>query len=260
MRKSTVLKNDFRRRHYSVLIILALILIALAVFLLIWSVIAQIEVIELRYAEMQAMLAEWEYFIASLENKWLLILVLFLLYSLKCFVSVIPLSALFIISGMVFNVQYATAINIIGVAILVSIKFLWGDKFGGGSVSRVISRSGFVKDFLKLEGSGNPWMLFLARLVPFAPVNTVSRLYGASEIQYDKYLLLSLLGFAPRILSFSVLGNNVFDPFSVGFFGPIIIMLFLSGISILILDFALGLFGKRRRLSEIDKEERNNVI
>jgi len=237
-----------------------LILIALAVFLLIWSVIAQIEVIELRYAEMQAMLAEWEYFIASLENKWLLILVLFLLYSLKCFVSVIPLSALFIISGMVFNVQYATAINIIGVAILVSIKFLWGDKFGGGSVSRVISRSGFVKDFLKLEGSGNPWMLFLARLVPFAPVNTVSRLYGASEIQYDKYLLLSLLGFAPRILSFSVLGNNVFDPFSVGFFGPIIIMLFLSGISILILDFALGLFGKRRRLSEIDKEERNNVI
>jgi uncharacterized membrane protein YdjX (TVP38/TMEM64 family) len=260
VRKSTVLKNDFRRRHYSVLIILALILIALAVFLLIWSVIAQIEVIELRYAEMQAMLAEWEYFIASLENKWLLILVLFLLYSLKCFVSVIPLSALFIISGMVFNVQYATAINIIGVAILVSIKFLWGDKFGGGSVSRVISRSGFVKDFLKLEGSGNPWMLFLARLVPFAPVNTVSRLYGASEIQYDKYLLLSLLGFAPRILSFSVLGNNVFDPFSVGFFGPIIIMLFLSGISILILDFALGLFGKRRRLSEIDKEERNNVI
>ncbi len=260
MRKSTALNKGFRRRHYRILIIVALILVALAVFLLIWSAIAQIEAIELRYAKMQAMFAQWEIFIASLENKWLLILVLFLLYSLKCFVPIIPLSALFIISGMVFNVQYATAINIVGVAILVSIKYLWGDKFGGGGLSRFISRSDFVKDFMKLEGSGNPWMLFLARLVPFAPVNTVSRLYGASEIQYDKYLLLSLLGFAPRILSFSVLGNNVFDPFSVGFLGPIIIMLFLSGISILILDFALGLFGKRRRLSEIDKEERDSVI
>lgn len=260
MRKATVSKNGFTRRHYSILIIVAFILIALAAVLLVWTYIAQIKAIELRYAEIQAKLADWELFIASLENKWLLILILFLLYALKCFISVIPLSALFIISGMVFSVQYATAINIVGVALLVSIKFLWGDKFGGGSVSKIISRSKITREFLKLEGEGNPLMLFLARLVPFMPVNTVSRLYGASEIKYDKYLLLSLLGFAPRILSFSVLGNNVFDPFSVGFFVPIIVMLFLSGVSILLFDFTLGLFRKRRRLNGTNNGERNNDI
>lgn len=258
MRKAAVSKNGFKRSHFSSLIIIALVLIALSIILLIWTIIAQNEAIKMQYAELQAKLTEWELLIASLENRWLLILVLLLLYALKAFIAIIPLSALFVISGMVFEVQYATAINIVGVAILLSIKFMLGNKFGGGSASKVISRFRLSREFMDLEGEGNSWMLFIARLVPFVSVNMVSKIYGASEMKYDKFLLLSLLGLSPRILSFSVLGNNVFDPFSVGFLVPIIVMLFLSGVSLLILDFALGLFGRRKRAREANNGERNN--
>lgn len=247
MDKRPLKKTAPKKRHFNMLIVAALILISLSVFLFIWTYIAQIESIKVHYAELQSKLLEWQLFIASLENKWLLILVIFLLYALKSFILLIPLSTLFIISGMVFDVQYAAAINIVGVTILVSIKFFWGNRFGGGSASKLVSRVKILKELLKLEHSGNPFILFIARFVPFLPVNSISRLYGTSEINYDKYLLISLLGFAPRILSFSVLGNHVFDPFSVGFFGPIIIMLFLSGISMLVLNFTLTFFQKEIR-------------
>ncbi|HZJ75166.1 MAG TPA: VTT domain-containing protein [Clostridia bacterium] len=239
-----------KKRHFNILIIVALILISLSVFLFIWAYIAQIDSIKVHYREFQTQLTQWQLFIASLENKWLLILVIFLLYALKSFIIIIPLSTLFIISGMVFDVQYATAINIVGVTILVSIKFFWGNKFGGGNASKLISRIKILKELMKLEHSGNPFILFIARFVPFVPVNTISRLYGTSEINYDKYLLISLLGFSPRILSLSVLGNHVFDPFSVGFFGPIIIMLFLSGVSMLILNFTLTFFRKEAKYKQ----------
>ena len=236
-----------KKRRFIMLIIAALILFSLSVFLFIWAYIAQIDSIKVHYRELQAQLSQWQLFIASLENKWLLILIIFLLYALKSFIIIIPLSTLFIISGMVFDVRYATAINIVGVTILVSIKFFWGNKFGGGNASKLISRVKILKELLKLEHSGNPFILFISRFVPFVPVNTISRLCGTSEINYDKYLLISLLGFSPRILSLSVLGNHVFDPFSVGFFGPIIIMLFLSGVSMLKLNFTLAFFRKEAK-------------
>jgi len=44
------------------------------------------------------------------------------------------------------------------------------------------------------------------------------------------------------------LGNNVFDPFSVGFLAPIIILLFIAGFSMLILDLVIILFGKQKKL------------
>ncbi|HZK21839.1 MAG TPA: VTT domain-containing protein [Oscillospiraceae bacterium] len=246
MEKKTLDKTAPKKKRLNMLIIAALILISLAIVLFIWTYIAQIDAIKMHYAELQTKLTQAQNFIASLENKWLLILIIFLLYALKGFVIFIPLSTLFIVSGMVFDVQYATAINIVGVTILVSIKFFWGSKFGGGGALKLITHFKILKELMRLEHSGNPFILFIARFVPIVPVNTVSRLYGASEIDYDKYLLISLLGFAPRILSFSVLGNHVFDPFSVGFFAPIIIMLFLSGFSMLILNFTLGFFRKEK--------------
>ncbi len=250
LKKREVRAERGKVKHHKILLAVACILIGLAVVLLIWMYLAQVEAIRERYAELQEKLTYYETVIASLENKWLLVLIVFFLYALKSFGFFAPLSGLFIIPGMVFKVQYATAINIIGVSILISIRYYWGNKHGGGSVSKLISKVSLIRDFLKLEDTGNPWVLFLARLLPIAPVNAVSRLYGASETPYDKYLLISLLGFAPRILSFSVLGRNVFDPFSVGFLLPIVIMLFISGVSMFLLDYAIYLFGRHKKAAE----------
>lgn len=235
--------------RHKIIFVLGVACTAVATFLLLWLSLSQLEVLRSRYAELLALLTRWEETIASLENRWLLIIVLFLLFALKSFVTLYPLSALFIISGMVFDVQYATAINIVGIIILISAKFFWGEKYGGGKVYDLIKRSRMATELLNLEGDGNPWLLVLLRFVPIIPVNIVSRLYGASSIEYDRFLLLSLLGFAPRLISYSVLGNHVFDPFSVGFLVPIIVLFYITGISLLILVGVLNLVKAREQKS-----------
>ena len=115
-----------RHSHHKLLLAAAVVLSALAVLLFIWSYLAQIEELRVRYGQIMSTLTHWENTIASLENKWLIILVIFLLFALKALVSFYPMSALFIVSGMVFDVQYAMAINIAGLSILISIVFLRG--------------------------------------------------------------------------------------------------------------------------------------
>jgi hypothetical protein len=46
-------------------------------------------------------------------------------------------------------------------------------------------------------------------------------------------ILFSLIGFLPRLLSFTFVGRNVYDPLSSEFLVPIMILLFLSGVSLL---------------------------
>lgn len=74
-------------------------------------------------------------------------------------------------------------------------------------------------------------MLF--RLVPYFPINSISQLYGALEYDYWKFILLSLLGFTPKIISYSMIGRHVYNPFSLAFMLPIVIIFTISGVSIL---------------------------
>lgn len=189
-----------------------------------------------------AYLDEWfvnlELFIAQYESFTAFFLLMFL-FIFKSFVPVIPFSVLFIASGMVFNELIAFVINVIGFLLLCTVKFYWGKEKGGGKVHNLANRSERVYGFMDFGGKGNKWMLALMRFVPVFPVNTVSRAYGATEMKITKYLKYSLIGFLPRLVLWSVIGFNIFDPFTVQFMAPIIILLIISGISLLILNALL---------------------
>lgn len=185
-----------------------------------------------------------ELFIAGL-NRWGALGVIMLLFALKAFVPTVPLSVIFIATGMVFPVPVAALINICGFAVLCSIKFFWGKKHGGGNAHKFLSRSATIKSFMKLGGNGNKWMLVLLRFIPFIPINTVSRLYGGTEINPLEFILYSVLGFLPRLISWSVVGCNVTNPFTAAFTAPIIVLLMISGISLLILNTLLNTIKKQ---------------
>jgi uncharacterized membrane protein YdjX (TVP38/TMEM64 family) len=58
------------------------------------------------------------------------------------------------------------------------------------------------------------------------------------------FVVLSVVGFLPRLISWSIIGCNVFDPFTPAFLTPIAILLVISGISILLLDILFKLIRK----------------
>ena len=53
-------------------------------------------------------------------------------------------------------------------------------------------------------------------------------------MRYDLkwYMLLSVAGFLPKLVSYSVIGRNVYDPFSMAFILPFVILFTISGLSL----------------------------
>lgn len=161
------------------------------------------------------------------------------LFAMKSVVAFIPFSVLFISSGMVFSAPVAMGVSVLGFALIISVKFFWGKKFGGGNAHKLAFKSKSVTRFMDFNGTGNKWMLVVLRFVPFVPVGTVSRAYGATDMKYLPFVGLSVLGFLPRVVLWSFVGTNIFDPFTPTFMAPIIVLLIISGISLLIWDAVL---------------------
>lgn len=81
-------------------------------------------------------------------------------------------------------------------------------------------------------------------------MNTVSRLFGSLNITYWEYIFISVGGFSPKIVSYTIIGRNVYDPLSPSFIVPIIVLLLISAVSALILNFVLDAAAKSSKSKE----------
>lgn len=204
-------------------------------------------------------LDEWYYqieqFIASFD-KISAVAVILGFFVTKTFIPIIPFSVLFIGSGLVFSSPVAVAVNLLGFAVLVSIKFYWGRRFGGGGAHKLLLRSQSLTQFMDFHGKGNKWMLVILRFIPFIPVGTVSRAYGATDMNYIPFVSLSVLGFLPRLVAWSAVGTNIRNSFSPNFIIPLIALAVTSGVSLLLLDAMLKLI--RKDVNDNDKDVKKN--
>lgn len=185
------------------------------------------------YEVIRERLAELEIFIAEIPQRGLFILAIFLLFAVKCFVPIYLTSSVCFLTGLVLPMYLAIPVNILGLCIMLSVKYLWGFRFGGGMAWRIISRSEHLRKVIEQDGSGNPWLLVMLRLVPTSPINAVSSVYGSLDFGYWKFMLLSIIGFMPRLVSFTFVGRSAYDPLSAQFLVPIMIISLLTGISLL---------------------------
>ncbi len=239
-------KRTKEEKRSLVLKIVSIACFSVALFLVLLTYIVTLPQIQSQITEIEDWFNKLEAFIGSL-NKLLAFLTVISLFLVKGFIPFVPLSVLFISSGLVFPAPLAALINVLGFAILVSVKYAWGKKLGGGGAHKILVKSEVVYDFMDLGGKGNWWMLVILRFVPFIPINTVSRIYGATSMNYWRFCMFSVLGFLPRILIWSIIGVNITDPFSVSFMAPIIVLLLVSGISVLVLRTLLNHIDKNKK-------------
>jgi uncharacterized membrane protein YdjX (TVP38/TMEM64 family) len=151
---------------------------------------------------------------------------------------------LLVASGLVFPMYIAAILNAFGFLLFANIKFLWGKLIGGGGAHRLLMKSTGLSEFMAMEGSGNHWMLPLLSFIPFVPLGAVYRAYGTTKMKLWRFSLLALVGYLPRLITWSVVGRNMTNPFTVAFTAPIIVLLLLSGFSLLIVDLIYNLVKK----------------
>lgn len=235
-----------KRFRYRLLDASSYILSALAILILLASLLMNNPTIQEWYETFQQQLTNFEYAVASIPYRWLIPFIIILLFLIKLFFPMLPLSAICFISGMVFNVSGAVALNLFGYGLLLSVKYWYGRSRGGGNIHNILRRHKTVRTVLESGGRGNPFLLFIFRIVPGLPQNSVSQVYGAMEYPYGKFLSISLAGFFPRLVSYTVIGRNVYRPLSVAFIMPIVILLLLSGFSVFVFSRLLQVIEKSR--------------
>ena len=196
------------------------LLIIVALALLALTMLMQVQQFAVRYDSFLQMLADFEDSVAAIPDKGVVILAILLLYLAKSVIP-IPTSAVCVIAGMVFQTPLAVIINVVGYIGLITIKYFWGKRLGSGFIYKALCKYENIERILTSDAAAKDGLLAAFRVIPVCPINTISQIYGAMEYDYYKYIFLSVLGFLPRIISYSMVGRHVYNPFSLAFMLPV---------------------------------------
>lgn len=222
-----------KRKQKKILLFGGLILIALALAIGILLFSLQFEELWRWYSAIQKQLLDLEKRIASIEQSWEFILAVLALFAIKSFIPIYPTSTVCFLTGIMLPMYFSVPVNVLGFCVLTSIRYFAGKRFGAGSAWKMISKNERLRNLIRSDGTGNPVLLIALCLVPGMPINSISGIYGSFNFGYWRFILLSVIGFMPRLISYTFVGRNVFDPLSPGFLVPIMLLAFFSGISML---------------------------
>ena len=206
------------------------------------------------YKVYQEKLLEAEQFIQSLGISWKFVLAMLIVFLVRAFIPFLAVSAICVLTGAVLPSYWALIVNFLGIIIMMSIKYFEGMKFGSGNAWKIISKNERARKIIESSGKVNKALLFALRLIPGFPLGSVSRIYGSLRFPYWRFILLSAAGFAPKLLSYTFMGTNVFDPLSSAFLVPLMIVLTISGASLLCVNLIWLLVEKSVSSSNKNKD------
>ncbi len=223
---------------------LGVVLIILGFALLALTLLMQIQQFSVRYNAFLQMLSDFDDAVANLPMKGLIVVAILLIYVAKGLLP-IPTWAICVIAGMVFPTPVAVLINILGFAGLATVKYAWGRHLGSGIIYKLLCRYENIQKVLESDTTAKDVLLAGFRLVPVVPINTISQIYGAMDFSYTRYIILSLLGFLPRIISYAMVGHHYTNPFSLAFMLPLVIMFELSGAALIAVNMFIEFYNNK---------------
>lgn len=230
------------KRHQTNLISAIIVITTITLVVLLSIGIYKQPVLEARFDAIVRFLGKIERAVAGLDTHIEILLCIFALYIAKCQLA-IPMGFLCVISGMVFSMPTAIAINVLFTAFFFTVKYVEGMWIGGGLTMMLLNirQARFVKQWVLFKGSGNPYILLVSRLVPNIPFGMVSKLYGSMHYDFLNYLILSLIGLAPRIYIYTKIGSVIYNPFSKELMTLLMIIVLFTGITTLIFNIFYGI-------------------
>ncbi len=197
--------------------------------------------LEIRFNTIVNWLQKIDNAVTNLDTEKEILICIFALYIAKCQLP-LPMSFLCAISGVVFPLDRALLINTACTLFFFVVKYFEGEFIGGGWAGMIlnIKKMHFIRDWIQFKGNGNPYLLPVTRLVPAIPLGMVSKYYGSMHYDLVYYILLSMLGYAPRLYIYTKLGAMFTNPFSTQFITWLIVLVAFTGFSSLIFNVFYG--------------------
>ena len=168
------------------------------------------------------------------DNIYLAIATLFLFFALKSLTIILPLSALYLASGVLFSPITAVFISICGLSITLTIPYLLGHFSGKEVVSDIQKKYPNTRKIMEYQKTNTFFACFITRIVGVLPGDIVSLYFGACDTSYPTYLFAGIAGSLLSIITTTILGDKISHPCSVGFFVVLLCRILVSASSIFI--------------------------
>lgn len=235
-----------QKRHRTNFITAVIVLVTGVLMIILSIILYNHAKLEVRFDTLISWLQQIDDAIVMLDSKTEIVLCIFALYIAKCQLP-IPMGFLCVISGIVFPLAQAMIINMLFSAFYFTVKYQEGKFIGGGWTGMIlgIKQLRFIKEWIEFKGNGNPYILFVSRLVPSIPLGMVSKYYGSMHYDIIYYISLSLLGFLPRLYIYTKIGTAIYNPFSVQFIVLLMMIVAFSGISVMTFNLFYGIKSKQ---------------
>ena len=178
----------------------------------------------------------------------MIVIVVLALYVVKGLILILPASIMYIGVGLILPIVQATALNLGGIALELTAGYLLGRFLGGEYVNRLLMKTKGGRKVLEKNIQDRIAGIFLVRLVP-VPIDLVSLVYGASKSRFAPYLIFSLLGIAPRVILFTLVGDKFFDYIPMHMFLKGAIILLPVGIVAYVVYKIVSVRKKNRQMS-----------
>ncbi len=235
-----------QKRHRTSFFSLIILVVTAALLVFLALVLENHGSLEIRFNALISFLQKIDNAITQLDSNFEILICIFALYIAKCQLP-IPMGFLCVISGVVFPITQAIIINVVFCLFFFTVKYVEGVYIGGGWTGMIlgIKKLKFIKEWIEFKGTGNPYVLFVSRLVPTIPLGMVSKYYGSMKYDFVYYSCLSILGFAPRLYMYTTIGNAIFNPFSARFITMLIAIVAFTGISVFLFNIFFGIKSKQ---------------
>ncbi len=136
---------------------------------------------------------------------------LMLLYALKSVSVVIYIGILYVVDALIFSVPAAMAVSMAGTIVSVTVPYLLGRRLGAAGAERLMNKHERLRMLQRMQRKSDFLFSLLSRLLLFLPSDLVSFYMGAVRLHFGKYLLGCIVGFAPLVVLFTLMGDGVTD-------------------------------------------------
>ena len=161
------------------------------------------------------------------KNVALAVIMLILLFGLKSLTIVLPLSILYLASGILFSPVAAVFISTVGLSVSIEGR-------AKQITEEIFQKYPKAKKLSEYQKQNTFFTCFITRIVGFLPGDIVSLYFGACDVNYLIYLVAGISGSLLSIVTTTLLGEKLNNPFSIEFVLVAFCRLLVSIVSIML--------------------------
>lgn len=184
--------------------------------------------------------------VASASSLFVAELLILGVYFVKAILLVLPASVIYISVGVALDWKTAVLINMLGIVIEVTVTYFLGKFLGKSTVEKKLKGTKGGDKLLGMKDKNKNIATLIIRFVPAFPIDFSSLFMGAFDFKFLPYFVFSVLGLAPRVIAFTILGDRIYD---------LIPMKYIVLIAIIALPVAVVVMLIKKSLSKKKKSE-----